>query len=126
MKSYLLRSAALTVALVFVLNLLGVYSFWYATIWWYDMLVHFFGGVFIGFLLLYLFQKLWTMPLRQLVICVGGGVLLIGIGWEIFEVFIWQVTGANGSPFSDSVSDVVCDTVGGLVALSFFLQKRKI
>lgn len=125
MKSYLLRSTAITVALVFVLNLLGTYSFWYATIWWYDMLVHFLGGVFIGFLILYLFSKLHKLALKQLVICVGGGILLIGIGWEIFEVIVWHVTGAVGSPFSDSVSDVICDTLGGLVALSFFLRKRK-
>ncbi len=125
MKSYLLRSLGISVALVFVLNFLGVYSFWYATIWWFDMLVHFLGGVFIGFLILYLFPKIRQLSLKHLLMYVVGGVLLVGIGWEIFEVIVWYMTNSSANSFSDSISDVICDTFGGLLALSFFLHHRK-
>lgn len=125
MKSYLLRSVVISIILVFVLNALGMYSFWYSSISWYDMLVHFLGGVFIGFLLLYLFPQLRTLPTKRTIHLIILGVVIIGVGWELFEYAVWMLTHDTPNAFSDAISDVICDTFGGALAVSLFLMRRR-
>jgi hypothetical protein len=61
METKLLKKIALLVVFIFVANLLASKFYWYFSIWWFDMPMHFVGGVFISLavLWLYFFKNPW-------------------------------------------------------------------
>lgn len=99
---------------------------------WFDIPMHFFGGVWVGLAVLWLCFRsgyVWKEtgpPLSALVIGVVGG-LLIGFVWEVYEFVVWQISGA-GLPLNyvpDSLLDLVMDFLGSLVAYASFSLLRK-
>ncbi|MDO8619845.1 MAG: hypothetical protein Q7R64_00655 [bacterium] len=87
--------------------------------WWFDLLTHFLGGVFVALLLLwfFFFSGYTRVPApRQSVLFLAlvGGTLLIGVGWEAFE----SVVGLTWSPegyWFDTIVDVCMDFIGALL-----------
>ena len=106
---------------VFFLNVIAMKFYWYSSIWWLDMPMHIFGGVFVG-LLYFLIFSVRNFSVRD-VWKILGWILLIGLGWEFFELF--AVNHLMESPFIllDTLSDLFFDLAGGSVAIIYF-QKR--
>ncbi|PIR82793.1 hypothetical protein COU20_00495 [Candidatus Kaiserbacteria bacterium CG10_big_fil_rev_8_21_14_0_10_59_10] len=77
---------------------------------WLDAGVHFLGGMWASFL------AAWLMTLSgrgiSLVICVSAA-LLLGVAWELFEVFTGMPREANYA--FDTAVDLLMDVVGGAV-----------
>lgn len=127
-RPLLINLAAGLVIFIFLLNLLAHFLYWYSAIWWFDMLMHTLGGVFLGLWALWYEAKiLHTKTLRELFLMVMVPVLLLGVAWEGYEYlvqfFIKNVMIAN---LPDSVSDLACDLLGGMLVFVFvlLLQKR--
>jgi predicted membrane-bound spermidine synthase len=89
--------------------------------WWYDIVLHFLGGLWVALA----FQ--WYAHLRErlvLIIPTICVVLIVGIGWEAFELMI-------GAPREDNFMfdtslDILMDVLGGVVGYawaSFILAK---
>jgi hypothetical protein len=115
------------ILLVFGLNILAHFFFWYNSIWWFDMLMHFLGGLFLAVLALTLFwnivhrEKLWLQFLFVILF-----VLFVGLVWEVYEFGVQgflQVTGIADIP--DSISDLVFDVLGGVFGFLLLRQKVK-
>jgi VanZ family protein len=106
---------------IFFANLAAMKFFWYYSIGWFDMFMHFLGGFWLGCLLLWLF-RVEQMSLQSSFFILGG-VLVVGVLWEIFEVFFHQYIA--GSPFDlrDTLSDLFFDFAGGLLSLLVFSGK---
>ena len=102
--------------------------YWYSAIWYLDMFMHFLGGFWIGLLFFYLF------PLKENISCklclkTLFFVLLIGVGWEVFELLINDVIAQNSFDLLDTVSDLFFDLSGGLCAILYIwkkLQKKQL
>lgn len=112
----------------FILNTLGVWLSLYSILWWYDMPMHFLGGLFstlliIAFLLR--FKKIREISIPKFVILALILVLIIGLTWEGYEIF-WAIVGGNRHLFMDSVSDIFFDLAGGIEAVFIYLRHRKI
>ena len=112
-------------------NYIGMAWGIYDAIWWYDILMHIAGGVFIGTLFFYLFEernriipKDWrTMNKISVFFLALGFVAFIGVLWEFYEyfrdVFVTQqypFMGQNPGLAFDTLKDLFDDLLGACFA----------
>lgn len=107
------------------LHIQGMASHLYMNYWFYDIILHFLGGVCVSlalfciaklFKISFILNNLWLLILSTFV---------IGFGWELFEL----AYGISGHDFGtreyniDTVKDLIMDTLGGSLALYFYKNK---
>ena len=120
-KENLLKRLASLIFLIFLLNYLAEKFYWYSAIWWFDMLMHFLGGFWLGLLFFYIFP-----PKDNLIRSAIGAllfVLFIGLGWELFEVALNNMIAGETFDYVDTISDLFFDLSGGLCAILFIWKK---
>jgi hypothetical protein len=129
MKPAFLRSWTLkTVLLVFFMNTAANFFFWYSSIWWYDMLMHFLGGLFVAVLA---YDLCWHLMKTQRNLWVKfffiiAAVLFIGLLWEVYEFGVQDIAKVTGiADIPDSISDLVFDTIGGIFGFLLVSQRLK-
>lgn len=93
----------------------------YYSVWWIDMVMHFLGGLWVGLFFLYVFYTREWFSNKVLAVILS--VLLIGLLWEVFELFIGIIAKESFSP-SDTLSDLFFDMAGGALAVFYFLRKK--
>ena len=102
---------------LFVLNEFAVERYLYWHFWWYDIMMHFLGGVVIGGMAVWMHLRfVRSAPLRSIVLTVLASILLIGIGWEMFEYIIDPTYAQQANIVGDTILDLIMDTIGALVA----------
>ncbi|MEK7569536.1 MAG: hypothetical protein AAB500_01430 [Patescibacteria group bacterium] len=103
--------------LILIINFAAMKFHWYYTIAWFDMPMHFLGGLWIGFALFYFARG--ELSFVKFI----GWVLGIGVLWEVFELFNNHYFGTQ-DPFDllDTLSDFLFDLLGGTAA---YLMKQK-
>lgn len=96
-------------------HLFGVVSNFYETTLWCDVVAHFLGGVWIIFLLRWLFD-LGFLPqsFKQFFVLIGT-VLVVGILWEAFEIIGGITAFTQKDYWFESIKDVCVDVLGGYV-----------
>lgn len=123
-KKEILRKMFTTIFLILAVNFFAMKLYWYTSIWWFDIPMHFFGGFFLGLLYIYLFElKISDFSYREFL---KGFlfILIVGLGWEIFEIIFYNIL--NGAKFImiDTLSDICFDVSGGLSAIIFLWRKN--
>ncbi len=111
-----------------ILNAVGSWLSLYSIFWWYDMPMHFFGGLFTALLIISFFLRYsWfkTISLLKTSILVLTITLLIGILWEGYEI-IFAVINNNRHILLDSISDILFDIAGGIQAIFIYVRHIKI
>lgn len=115
----------LSFSLVFVLGILhhvaSVFYF-YWTLWWFDYLMHFLGGLSLGLFSIWvahvsgIFGR--SVPnLTRLFFTCFLPVLFIGVAWEVFE-YAYGLTQATEDTYAlDVAHDLIADMVGALLAM---------
>lgn len=131
------------VFLIFILALHAVAfsNYWYWTVWWFDMPMHFFGGVWLAMVFLLLnskFKILNGSSIPQLsdyliaVFITLSFVAFGGILWEFFEFFYDLLISSRGYAgfaqlgAADTVSDLFFDLFGGLATFVIFRSERNV
>jgi len=124
-RKRLLKHLVFLVFFIFIANLLAQQFYWYFSIWYFDMFMHFLGGFWVGLVFLWFFSRESTSlePFLQLIFKVIFAVLMVGILWEIFEISIDKIIIQNPFNALDTFSDIFFDLTGGLVAVLYFLKK---
>jgi magnesium-transporting ATPase (P-type) len=122
MKTKLFIHAFILLALVGVLNLTAIHLYLYWTTNWFDMIVHTLAGATVGMTMILFWQyRHMSVPLQSLdqrhLVRIGViGAIVIGILWEIYELSFGITTLADGIHyFTDTGSDLICDTIGGIL-----------
>ena len=119
----LLFAAFATALLVAVLHITALRYLLYFYFYWFDIPVHFLGGVFIALATAWVVLRLGYRISIPLCILTA---LYVGILWEVFEyTFNIPQTYWISYPF-DTVKDIVMDTVGGAIGglLANFLVRN--
>ena len=123
----LFKPLFLLIAVIATLHISAINLYLYWSIWWFDMMMHFLGGLWISLSLLwFLFLSGYTRTQPGEVIKVISiailGAFLIGILWEYFE---WSegISYPQAHFAFDTISDVVCDLIGGFVGGFIFFRK---
>jgi hypothetical protein len=117
-KQDLLKTSLWLVIFIFFLNSVAMKFHWYYSIWWFDMPMHFAGGLFIGLITLVFFPR---RPILHAFLTV----LFIGIFWELFEFSLDTFITYNTHNYLDTWSDIAFDLAGGFSASAFFLYTYK-
>jgi hypothetical protein len=113
-----------------VLHYISLVNHLYFTVYWFDIPMHFLGGLTMGFLALFIFfTSGYVPPLSRIkdnrcavFVVVVSFTLVIGLGWELWEIFVGfsDVMKDQG----DTMLDLVMDFFGALAA--FYYSKTKI
>ena len=83
--------------------------------------MHFLGGFWIGLVSFYLFlpkNNYFNSFLKILLF-----VLLVGIGWEVFEILVNDVITQNLFNYLDTISDLFFDLAGGTFGILYFFRR---
>lgn len=119
---------ALIICVIGIVN--GAADYWHLYFYyrWLDIPMHLVGGMWVGLsaLAIYYFtsfvaEKSHAIS-RVLWIAVSSA-LIIGIGWEAFEWGVDQMTGLKHVDVIDTLSDIMNDVIGTLVAGVIFIRK---
>ncbi len=112
---------------------------WYDIFWWFDMPMHFLGGFFVLLMNVFITERYFAASKRfhnisipkQLCLFIFS-VLVVGILWELFELFFVNYIGGLPFGMKDTISDLCFDVAGAFAAciymirqLSFFTQEVK-
>lgn len=102
---------------ILIANFVASKFYWYSSIWYFDMIMHFLGGFWLGLAFFYLFsfENISARSIFQTLIFI----LLIGLGWEFFEILVNDVIARNPFDSVDTVADVLLDLSGGLCAILY-------
>ena len=81
-----------------------------------DIPMHFLGGLFVGLLVLWILQQFSNQSFtkKQTFLAVLVGILIVSIGWEIFEYTVGVF--ALEEFFPDTLYDLVMGTLGAVTA----------
>lgn len=126
------RSLGLLI-LIFIANTLANRFFWYDSLWWFDMPMHFLGGFIVATLTLLVFIK-WNsikgdshIRIRSIILISFFSALVIGIGWEIFEFIVDLFYPlAHMAHVLDSFSDLFFDASGGMCAALYVMYLSRL
>ncbi len=130
MKEKLFKQLAIIVSFIFAVNLLAMKFYWYYTIWWFDMPMHFSGGFFIGLLSLtvyisYFLKKNREFDPKSIILISFLSALIVGVLWELFEFSLDTFINFRLQDIWDTLSDISFDLAGSLVAGLYFLRYNK-
>lgn len=98
------------IAAVAVFHLVGTALYLYWMFWWYDILVHFFASIWVALAAVWIARHLGVSRTWLWSLC---AVLLVSIGWELFE-YVIKETGGHGFAL-DTLIDVIMNLLGGTV-----------
>lgn len=122
-RKNLFKISAYSVILLSLVNFIALKFYWYFSIWYFDMLMHFWGGLCVGFALMWLLFDENPDFSFKFILKIGLGVLFIGVSWEIFEILFNNIIAQNQFNALDSVSDIFFDLSGGLCAILYLWKK---
>lgn len=108
---------------IFIVNFLANKFYWYSSIWYFDMIMHFLGGFWLGLVFLYFFSHKFSPHSFNFFLKLIIFVLFVGIGWEIFELLVDKTITQNSFNILDTSSDIFFDLTGGLISIYYFTKK---
>jgi|SRR3989338_7145199 len=107
-RSILILSFSLAV-LLWVLNQVALAFYLYWTLDWYDIMMHFLGGLTIGVFLICIFRIANVSTRSFLVVFLLA--MFISIDWEIFE-YVNDIVDPTENYAIDTAYDLVMDALG--------------
>ena len=103
--------------------------FWYYTIWYFDMPMHFLGGLWLSLFFIWFFSLtdfpryvFYNHPDLKLFLQTIVFVLIVGVLWEFFEFFTNNYIGRDQFNIMDTSSDIFFDLAGGNLGFYYFLK----
>lgn len=116
-KIFLSVSFLLSVIIV-ILNIYAGKYFWYWRFWWFDLVMHFTGGVTVALMLSYFSQVFGLKEKIKTFSLILFSTLFIITIWEIMEFFIdANLFGKNY--FFDTITDIFIALVGAIIVSVF-------
>lgn len=110
--------------IIVVLNIYAGKYFWYWRFWWFDLVMHFTGGVTIALILFYFSQVFGLKEKIKISSLILFFTVFIATVWEVTEFFIdYNLFGKNY--FFDTITDIFIALVGATI-VSIFSDKIEI
>lgn len=122
------RSLLFLVVAIALINAVATMDYWYWKMRWFDMPMHFAGGVWIaGAVLWWRFFSEDSAASASRGAIFGWallGALGVGIGWEAYEAVVSFVTVGHVNDFMDTLSDLGFDALGALLVAGGVLWRN--
>jgi hypothetical protein len=128
-KFRLLYTALIFTAFFALLSFLANIFYFYWLYWWFDVLMHFLGGV-AGALSAYwvlfysglMFKEETRVGTKFFLVL--SCVIVGGLGWELFE-YLMGITDTHEGYHLDTVNDLILDITGGLLGIYWAMGKKR-
>lgn len=125
MRLILVKEILLVGIVVLGLHLLALKFFLYWTTDWFDILMHFLGGLLVGLTMITFMRRIHKegeyINNKLLVASVVLAVLVIGLTWELWELFVGLSDAIKDK--KDSILDVIMDMIGASAAVGYYYFK---
>ena|SRR3990167_7208769 len=122
-RKKILSYLTFTIIFIAVVNILSIDFAWYFIYKWFDMPMHFLGGLVSLFLISYVFYDNANTFKNKFILLIFS-TFLLGIAWEIYEYFITNLWGGLDFNKMDTISDVVFDIFGSFLGI-LIINKNK-
>ena len=106
------------------LHLVAINFFLYWDLAWFDLMMHFLGGVWVsllGFWIMAFLTRTKEFSIKSIIYIAVFFTVGIGILWELFEAGA-GISFVGKDMWGDTFSDLALDIVGGLVS-GFYISK---
>jgi len=110
-----------------VLNFYAYQFHWYFYFWWFDIVMHTLGGIWVGSVALWLryfrnegAEKVVLSKVAVSLFSVAS-VYVVGIGWELFEFSLDKFITFKIHDMTNTASDLFFDGVGSILAVFIFM-----
>ena len=115
---WLFIRGSVVIFVLFTLNSVGVFGDLYSIFSWWDIMTHTLGGMAIGFFVLALLVRCYVyLPHKHSTILFFSILCaFVFFGWEVYEFYINNAWGGLRFDTLDTVSDIMNDTIGALLA----------
>ena len=125
-RKKLFKRLGILVIGIFTINTLANIFFWYQSIWWLDLVMHFLGGLFVALFIVWVLYAIFNKLTPPFVFWyVVFGVLIIALSWELFEFSIWTLFNLKEIiNIQDSITDVIAGSFGSIAGAIYFLRRR--
>ena len=123
-RSFLLGFLGLSLFIAVFLRL-GIYFSLDWTTEWFDIVLHFAGGVWVAAItfIFFSFQNYsWSAISGALLPSILAVIFLVGFSWEWFELSRGYVLATAKGYYLDTLLDIIFDTVGAVVAYLLFTR----
>ena len=114
------RVLVVLIITIAIVNAFAEHYYWYWRMREFDMPMHFVGGVWLAGTVLWwrFFSGRFTSPQNVKAIFAWAIVGAVGVGlvWEVYEAIVSYFTVGHMNDILDTLSDLVFDTLGGIVA----------
>ena len=125
-QNLLFISLALSVLFWFLNKIAVAFSlFW--LLWWYDIPMHFLGGVVLGAFILWLIGRIggpFVKPSGVSAIVLSLSLtLFIGVVWEVFEYKFDIAYNSVLGYWADTAKDLLVDLAGAALVLWWYLKR---
>ena len=113
-----------------VIHLIATYFYLYWTLPWFDIMVHFLGGLWVGSTAIWYiyfsgrFYKNDDLPISKTRIFLISIVstIIVGVLWEVFEFYVGAV---DPDYIADTILDLIMNTLGSIVAATYVVYSYK-
>jgi|SRR3989344_2445693 len=118
----------ITIAIVAALHFSALQFYLYWRFWWFDILTHFLGGLWVAMSFLWLFFQFGFVNIIKnnksynLAVAFLAS-LFVGVMWEAFEYYFGIAVTDASNYVTDTTMDISFDLVGGFAAYCIFLLK---
>ena len=118
----------ITIAVIAALHFSALQFYLYWRFWWFDILTHFLGGLWVGLSFLWLFFQFGFIDIIKnnknynLAVAFSAS-LLVGVMWEVFEYYFGIAVTDASNYIVDTMTDISFDLIGGFAAYCIFLFK---
>ncbi len=123
-KKPMFKEMFVTLLLIWVLHLLGIYLYLYWLFNWYDIVLHFLGGVWVSLIIIWILSILEVQD-KKMFFYVLLSIIIIGFSWEIFE-YLTGITGPTFIELIDTIKDLLNDTLGALIGFVYYTKKKRL
>ncbi|KKR41682.1 MAG: hypothetical protein UU10_C0029G0006 [Parcubacteria group bacterium GW2011_GWF1_40_6] len=129
-RKKLIKHLVFLMFFIFIADIIAQKLHWYFSIWWFDMVMHFLGGFWVGLFFIWFFS-IKDLPIFQLSLEKADFklimktilfVLSFGILWEFFEIFTHNYIAHDPFNILDTTSDIFFDLAGGVSAILYYLK----
>ncbi len=119
----------LIITTIAVLNFYAYKFHWYWEFWWFDIIMHTLGGLWVASSVLWLryfrvsFAEISITPKKFSIFLLAlFSVYIVGGGWELFEFSMDKFITFAIHNSMNTVSDLFFDGIGGIIAAFLFLS----
>lgn len=123
---YLKHSLGVIILICF-LHIIGIKFHLYWEFWWFDIVQHFLGGVWVALTSLWFvyFSGIIKRPFRpkEAVVLAFISILVIGTGWEVFE-YIFGIAVIQENYCIDTTMDFIMDFLGAGASTYYIIKKQ--